>query len=191
MIIQRNSQGYEDIMEKELISWSLVILGWLVSSTASYLYGLHRANAEKTESLFLEISLLVETLRRVYSDVVTSLYLKQPPESRASLWTELERVRNQYNDNRSRYNFLLSKYFNEDIRSGVIQMLEHMQMDYPECKIAAEKDGGFADPLVPFIETWDGNAVPDGPNVGIKWKMVKMIAVGKSHKWERAVRSVP
>ncbi len=156
-----------------IITWSLVCVGWIASNALGYWFGAKSFRAKRCEQIFEEVSTLIESSQAVTLNLVESFSLKEKKNMREDLWIRYHELQYQYHGNKSRYQYLLTKYFDYDTAVHVSAI---MRSRFPDAKRdECEKELSFPDSLVYYYETWTGEASenPLGRAVGFKWKMMK------------------
>jgi hypothetical protein len=111
----------------ELAPWIIATVGWTL---AIVLFFVRRADHRRAAGVdggmrfFMEISQLVDRIHRVTDMLETSYIEGKPREQRKDPWEEYRAIQKTLADNRTRYEFLLERYFGSRIR-GIVQRMIH------------------------------------------------------------------
>ena len=111
------------LLKTNVVSWILVCIGWIVSNHINHSYWSKEYSEGRREQVFEEVSVLIEK-GQILSDVPMKSYSnKEPPFKREGLWRQYEELEYKYYGSRSRYQYLLDKYFGVDIAVNVDRIL--------------------------------------------------------------------
>lgn len=161
---------------QQAVSWSLVVIGWFLSSFLGYSLASLRSSRDRAEKVFEELSVLIEQGEDCLRRLEFSFDEKQPPESRLALWAAYDSLGQTYRANRSRHQFLLQKYFGTRIASKLEFILDGLYGYGSDLRESSESANQVTRTYVPYIDVWLGaspNEETTGEWNGYKWQMMK------------------
>ena len=153
--------------------WGLVCVGWFASSYMGFRFANRKFAHEKAESVFEEVSVLIEHSYVILRTLQDSFGRDEPAAKRKELWAEFVELQRKYLGNHSRLQFLLNKYYGHNIATKVdfVMSAQFNDIDYVQsCELANQ----VIDDIVAYSETWTGSfsSDPTGEWDGYKWKMM-------------------
>jgi len=155
------------------VGWGLACVGWFVSSYLGFRYASRRFANEKAESVFEEVSVLIEQSNVLMTVLHNSFSRDEPPAKREELWKQFVELQRRYLGNHSRLQFLLNKYYGNMIATKVdfVMSAQFHDIDYVR---SCEDAHQIIDNIVAYRETWTGSLStnPTGEWDGYKWKMM-------------------
>lgn len=163
-----------------VIGWILVCLGWFASTYMGYRFGSRKYANEKAETVFEEVSLLIDGGYSLSTELYYSFQSDKDEEQRLILWREFEKLQRIFRGSASRLQFLLIKYYDVDTAENVLYILTHLYGGFHNTRLHAEDDGWYDTSLVLYLEAWEGWK-SDERNDGYKWRMLKQCGLKTDH----------